>query len=316
MSDPTPSGKSPSRLWLLLPYGLIATALLGLAAGWMVERQRIVVELQATASTLRAQGYHVEMSEPNVAGFPFRMRIAVQKLQLSAPSGWGLRADGLTGQANIYALGHWVLNAPSGLVITRPVGGDLIVQGQSIRASLAAMEAPTWRVAIEGVGLKLTPGPGAAPFSLKAADRIEIYTRQSPTVPNAAEALIRLDGGDTAPLTALGNLTKGRRLNGAVALRMRRIDQYKGGNWSGAWLHWARAGGTVETDATAPPGPDLRLATGAGVLVFGSDGRPMGTIPMTLTDSKGGGQTSQSVVFDQGKTTMGGVVLGPAPRIF
>lgn len=316
MSDQTRTRKPSSRLWLLAPYALIAVAIAGLATGWLVERQRIVVELQATASTLRAQGYQVEMSQPQVRGFPFRMRLSVDQFHVSAPSGWAIRADGLTGEANIYALGHWVLNAPTGLVITRPIGGDLIVKGQTIRASLAALEAPVWRIAVEGVGLTLTPAQGAAPFSLKMADRLEIYTRQSPNITNAGEALIRLDGGVTTPGTTLGDVTGAHRLNGAVALRMRRFDQYKGGSWAGAWLHWARAGGKIETDATAPPGPDLRLGTGAGELIFGSDGRPMGAVSMRLLDAKGSVAKDLPLSFTGGRSTLGAADIGPAPRIF
>ncbi len=316
MSDQTRTRKPSSRLWLLAPYALIAVAIAGLATGWVVERQRIVVELQATASTLRAQGYQVQMSEPQVRGFPFRMRLSVEQFHVSAPSGWAIRADGLTGEANIYALGHWVLNAPAGLVITRPVGGDLMVRGQTIRASLAALEAPVWRIAVEGVSLSLAPGPGAAPFSLKSADRLEIYTRQSPSIPNAGEALIRLDGGLATPGTPLGAVTGAHRLNAGIALRMRRFDQYKGGSWPGAWLHWARAGGKIETDPTQPPGPDLRLSSGPGALIFGSDGRPMGSISLRVLDAAGAPAKDLPLSFTGGRSTLGAADIGPAPRIF
>jgi hypothetical protein len=287
MSEQTPSGKPPSRFWLFLPYGAVAAGVLAWSLVWILASHRIGDRLNARAGQLRAEGYRIETGKLQVDGFPFRLRVKSEGVKIVSPSGWAIRAPKLEGQAYLYGLDHWVLGAEQGFTLTRPVGGDVQVRGQSLRASLSAIGAPVWRMAFEGVGLTLTPTPGAAPFSLASADRLEIYTRPGMADLASAEGLIRLEGGRAAPNTVLHEKIGKHGLTGAMALRLTRFDRYGGKGWSQAGRNWAAAGGQLQIDPTAPPARDLQLSFGAARLSFGLDGRPQGKIVYAFSPANG-----------------------------
>ncbi len=322
MSEPDPISKPPSsarpahglaRLW---PLGLLLVAGLALCVGWWVATVRIGEGLRAEAAALRAQGYQVDMPEPRFSGFPYRMKITFPELGITAPSGWAVRLGETEAEAVLFDLGHWVFAVDNGLTLSRPEGGDVRIGAARLRASLTALSAPTPRLAIEGVDLVLTTPPGARPFSLSRADRIEIYTRTDARDPTSAEALIRLDNGALTPGTVAATLLKDHRVSAALSLRMIRRDALKGASWSAAGRNWQAVGGRLEIDPTTPPGPDLRLAAAAGTVRFLSDGRPIGTLPLSLTAPDGSRMVELPLVLDAEGARLGPVRLGPSPRLF
>jgi hypothetical protein len=322
MSEPDTFSKTSSltgpaaslvRLW---PLGVLLIAALALCTGWWIVRTRIAEDIRNEAAALRAQGYQVEMPEPQFGGFPYRMRVSLASLHLSAPSGWAVRLGPSEAEAVLFDLGHWVLAVENGLTVTRPVGGDVRIGAARLRASLTALAAPTPRLAIEGIDLVLTTPPGARPFSLARAERIEIYTRTGLSDPTSAEALIRVDNGALTPGTAAAVLFHDRRVSAALSLRMIRRDAWRGTDWATAGHAWQSAGGRLDIDPTTPPGPDLRLAAGAGSLRFSSDGRPMGTLPLSLSAPDGGRMVELPLILDETGTRLGPVRLGPSLRLF
>jgi len=244
------------------------------------------------------------------------MKVSVSHLRVAAPSGWAVRLGPSEAEAVLFDLDHWVLAVDNGVTLTRPVGGDVRIAASRLRASLAALSAPTPRLAVEAVDLVLTTPPGAQLFSLSRADRLEIYTRTITGDSTGAEALIRVDNGTLTRGTAAAALFRDRRVSAALSVRMIRRDAFRGQDWAAAGRNWQAAGGRLDIDPTTPPGPDLRLAAGAGTLHFGSEGRPMGTVPLSLTAPDGARIIELPLTFDLEGAHLGPVRLGPAPRLF
>ena len=78
------------------------------------------------------------------------------------------------------AAGCWLIATPEGLTVVRPQGGPVKVGGKLIRASLSHLSNLPPNVSFEGVDMTFEPGPGARPFSLSAAERVEVHLRQAP----------------------------------------------------------------------------------------------------------------------------------------
>jgi len=316
MSDPAPNGNPPRRFWLLAPFFAILLALAAVCAGWWYVRLQIEDGLRSRAHDLGQRGYAVELGPIAFGGFPYRMEVDLQQARITTPSGWALAFPELKGEALLFDLGHWVFVAPSGLVFTRPVGCDVVVTGTTLRASLAGMSAPVPRFAFEGVDLRFSRAPGARPFSLATASRLELYTRTGVRDPKAAEALIRLEGGRLTSGTLASLLVRDHAFGGALSLRLTRFDAMRGESWSAAGRAWAAAGGRLEVDPTSPPEPDLQLSTPGGVLSFDPEGHPSGALPIQIAGPGGAHAFLAPLAFDDGKTRLGPLTLGPAPRAF
>ena len=314
MSDTDAPRKAPRRWWLLAPYIALGVALGFASLYWLWARSTFDTELHKRADTLRRAGYTLEINDMSFGGWPSRLEVKLDSVRIRAPSGWGLTARDLTAGALLYDLGHWVVADSRGLTVTRPEGGDIDIAGDAIRASLAGFDAPTPRIAIEGVNLKFHPAAGARPFSLAEAARLELYTRPS-TDGTSAEALLRFDGVSLAPGTILTTLASSHRLSGAFALRLTRFGAWKGHDWTSSGRAWAKAGGRVEFDPTAAPSADLAVICDRGALTFGEDGRPDGELPLAFVFPKAE-RISAHLSFDDGVTRLGPVRLGPAPRLF
>jgi hypothetical protein len=101
--------------------------------------------------------------------------------RVAEPSGWALRAPELSGEANAYDIGHWVIVAPRGVIMTRPVNGDVQITGQALRASFAGFKQYPPRISVEGANLVFTPVAGAAPFPLLSTTGLQLHVRPGPT---------------------------------------------------------------------------------------------------------------------------------------
>ena len=89
------------------------------------------------------------------------MNIQLADVRVAEPTGWALRVPQLKGEAAIYDLTHWVLVAPSGVVLTRPESGDVTITGEALRASISHVTEYPPRISVEGAKLTFVPAPGA-----------------------------------------------------------------------------------------------------------------------------------------------------------
>ncbi|MFC0634409.1 DUF2125 domain-containing protein [Brevundimonas balnearis] len=346
MTD-TPTTPPPrhSRKGLFAPVG-IALIALTLWTGWWIFLVRTVeTRLVERVEALREAGWDVQYADLNLSGWPFRVRAEARHVELVAPSGQAIAAPELAAEAMAWNPDRWVLVASDGLVLTRGDKGKVAVEARGIRASASGLRNPYPNLALELVDANFTAHPGAEPFPISAAERIEFYVRphaegrdggravaQPDTAPiDAADVLFRLieaRGRREGPVEAMAqDQTLTLEVEGVVE-NARRLS---GSDPAGVLAAWARSGGAL-SDVRG------RLAAGRSEatfdsprLVAGEDGRLEGRL--TLTANRPGaaisGLTGQpaaermperdvalSVEFAEGRTRLGPFVLAPAPKLF
>jgi hypothetical protein len=320
------------------PYILLGLAIMGWSAGWMVLRGQMEQRMDQAAADLRKAGFEVAWKERKVAGYPFRFYVTLTEARLREPSGWALDMPVLKAEASALRLKHWMIVASDGAVVTRPVSGGLRVTGKALRASFVATDAPLPRIAVEGVQLIFTPEPGARPFALSKAEKLEFHL-----VPGGKDeaALLAAAGGLTARLA--GEKPVSVLWDSLLSQR----DDLIGPDWPQAVRHWTGAGGTMTLRKGGLTLGDTSLGMGSGSLTVGVDGRLRGSLDAQLTRGSGallamgetgliepnGAQIAAAVVqarelmsdgksaqatisFEAGRTTLGPVAIGPAPKVY
>ena len=120
--------------------GLLLLILLvvgGWSGYWFYLSSQIRTGLEQTETRLEAAGWRIEHGEPRIDGWPFRIQVVLDDVEIIAPSGHGLRAPSLRTEATAYQLDRWVIVAPDGLELGRAAKGWVAVQGQALRASIS-----------------------------------------------------------------------------------------------------------------------------------------------------------------------------------
>ena len=316
MSDPTAHRKPPGLIWLLAPFLLFGAILVALTFVWWTARFQIEDAVRRERAALGQQGYDLDVAPLVFGGYPYRLSVEIAAGRLSTPSGWAVRIKGMKGQATLIDLDHWVFSLADGMTVTRPIGGDVKILGSMMRGSIVGLSRPVPRIALEVVDFTVSTPPGARPFSLAGARRLEIYTRAGVQDPTTAEALIRLEDATITPGTPLGPRVGPHRLTTALSLRLTKVSSLRGSNWTEAGRTWSQAGGLIELDPTAPPSSDVQLSTTGARLTFTADGRPTGTVPLILKSHYMAEPDRLSLAFQGGMTRLGPLTLGPCPRLF
>ena len=162
---------------LIVPLGLMALVIAAWTAWWFWLAQAVETRLDLAAENLRAQGWEIAYAPPAVSGWPFRVRLQTEHVRLTAPSGHAIAAPELTAEANAYRPDRWVVAATDGLVLTRGDKGEVAVSAPVIRASASGLNQTFPNLALEIAEPVFTAHPGAEPFPLASAGRVEIYAR-------------------------------------------------------------------------------------------------------------------------------------------
>ena len=162
---------------LIIPFAIVLIVLVVWTAWWFWLSQQVRERLDMAAEGLRAQGWEVVYSEPALTGWPFRTRLESAHVRLTAPTGHEIAAPSLTAEANAYRPDRWVVVADDGLVLTRGDKGKVAVAAPVIRASASGLTQPFPNLALEVLEPVFTAHPGAEPFPLERAERIELYLR-------------------------------------------------------------------------------------------------------------------------------------------
>jgi len=345
MPDQDAPRKPPRRFWLVAPYILVALAFLGWSAGWMVLKGQMEQQMDRAAADLRKAGFEVAWKERKLAGYPFRFSVTLTEARLREPSGWGLDVPVLKAEASAFNVQHWMLVASDGTVVTRPVSGGLRVTGKALRASLVATDAPLPRIAVEGVQLIFTPEPGARPFALSKAEKLEFHL--VPGGKDEAALLFRIDGGKAAAGGLTARLAGEKPVSVLWDSLLSQRDDLTGKDWQQAVRHWTDAGGSMTLRKGGITLGDTSLGMGSGSLTVGVDGRLRGSLDAQLTKGSGGllamgetgliepnsaqiaaavvqarelmndGKSAQATIsFEAGRTTLGPVAIGPAPKVY
>jgi hypothetical protein len=340
---PSKPQSRPRRFWLWAPYVAVAVLAAAGAIGWFGLKIGLERGLDATAQRLTAQGYALSWKSRRVDGFPFRLDLTLEEPRIAEPSGWALAAAQLKGEAFAYDPGHWILAAPSGVILTRPGKGAVAVSGQALRASLGALGTAAPRFAFEGLKLAFKPEPGATAMPIVSADRLEMHLQPGPG--DQAALLVRLDGGRAEPSGALGHLAGAKPVALIWDSRLSHLSQIAGVDWPSAVRRWVAAGGQMTVVQAGLTLGGATLASQAGSLTVGEDGRLRGALPLTLRQGEAAldalgaaraldpdaahtaaavararqgadGSAAMALTFQAGVATLGPVNLGPALKLY
>jgi hypothetical protein len=338
-----PPARKLRRLGLYAPFVLLAVAFVAWSGVWFWARDAAQKRMDAAVADLARAGYPVTWKTREVGGYPFRMDITLTEVTASEPSGWSLQAPRIEGEAQMHAIESWLIAAPEGLTFVRPVGGPVVVKGDLVRASLTNLEKRPPSLSFEGVKLTFTPQPGAQPFALSSAGRVEFHLRAGPddeggvfaTVENGKAQLSGLAGriaGDK-PIALVWNST------------LSKMSAFQGRDWPSAVRNWSAAGGKMTVRNAGVTAGEAVLGVNSGTLGVGADGRLSGALDVSLRQApralavmgsngamapeaaqaaaavaqareQPGGGAHATITFQAGQTTLGPVAVGPAPKVY
>ena len=271
--------------------------------------------MDAAAVQLREQGYPVDWKARTVTGYPFRLDITLTDARIGEPSGWAMALPTLKAEAWIYRLDHWMLVAPDGVTLARPDGGAVAVRARALRASLAGIGGRPPRLSIEGADLDFDPAPGAKPYLIRSAQRLELHLRPGPD--DQGGVLFKVEGAKLRLEGLPARVAQDRPVSMQWDLVLSKMSGFSGRSWPSAVRSWRDAGGMITVRGAELRGGDALLTGTGGPLRVGSDGRLEGEINATLKDSDGGGQGFGGPVdLEDGRARLGPLDLGPSPRVY
>jgi hypothetical protein len=322
---------------------LILLVVGGWSGYWFYLSSQIRSGLEQTETRLEAAGWRIEHGEPRIDGWPFRIQVVVDDVEILAPSGHGLRAPELRTQATAYQLDNWVIVAPEGLELGRAAKGWVAVQGQILRASVSQLTGTPPRVIIEFDQPRFTPTEGSEPFPITQAERLIINLL--PEAEGRAGILFDLDGATPRPGGVLADMSEQRVFDLSAEGVADQAGQLSGASWSEALAAWSADGGAltqVRLEATAEQdfargqsdrlsaGPDGRLIGDLQVHLRGGTAPIAGLAQAPGVDPRAAaavavgaqltsgyrGETNVLLRFSNGRTIVGPLSLGPAPKVF
>ncbi|WP_374575934.1 DUF2125 domain-containing protein [Phenylobacterium sp.] len=340
--DPQPARK-PNRFWLYAPFVLLLIGAVAWSGFWIWARNRMLSAMDGQADALRQAGYEVSWKSRKLYGYPFRLDVELTDARLRDPSGWGVSSPRFEAESYLYAPGHWVMATPEGFSLLRPSGGAVVVTGQLLHASLVGQDQSMPRFVFQGTKVAFAPAAGAAPFALASAELAALRVIPGPDDQGAAQ--LRVEGGKARAGTVLGDLAGDKAVAVDWDSILSKMSGFDGADWASAVRAWSRAGGRATVRQAGITAGDTALNVRAGRLAAGADGRLTGDLSLELRGAgaavaalarrglisqetaesagavvaarQGAGDSAQvDLVFQAGRTTLGPVSLGPAPKLY
>jgi len=342
LPDTSPPRKH-RRLGLYLPFAALALLIVGWSGAWVWARGQVQSRMDAAVAVLGKAGYQLGWKDRAIGGYPFRLDVTLNDVRLREPSGWGLQAQRIEGEAFMHAPTSWLVAAPEGVVFVRPIGGPVAVKGQLIRASLTHPGQHPPSFSFEGVKLAFSPQPGAQPFALTTADRVEFHLRAGPD--DEGGVFLRVDNGKARLSGLFARIAGDKPVSIVWNSTLSKMSAFTGQTWPDAVRHWSDTGGRMTVREAGVTAGDAVLGVNAGSLAAGTDGRLSGALEVTLRQApralsamsdtgviapeaaqaasavaqarQGTGDVAQATInFQAGRTTFGPVALGPAPKVY
>jgi hypothetical protein len=329
-SDAAPPGK-PRRLGLYLPYAFAGLLILIWSLVWLWLMHETQSRIDEAAAGLRKVGWQVSWSARHVGGYPFRLDVDLADVRLAEPSGWALTTPSLKSEAYAFAPTRWILAAPQGLTFTRPDGGPVTVDASSLRASVSDWDEHPPKIALESVGLAFSTPPGAKPFSLLAAKRLQFDTQSAPR--GMGLVYLRLENAAVRPGGWLGRFAAGEPVDLTVEGVVSDARAFGDANdLHGAIANWSHVGGIASIHDVILATPTASFESKAGDVTTSDDGRLVGVVEASLRQpdrllsalgakpsSKHGpapADRSARITFRGGSAFIDAERLGPSPRVF
>lgn len=345
MSLPDPAApRKHSRFGLYAPFALLAVGVVVWSGLWVWAKGQTAARMDAAVADLDRAGYQVSWKTREIGGYPFRMDVTLSDVRVREPSGWGLESPRIEAEAYMHALGHWMIAAPGAVTFVRPEGGPVQVSGKVIHAALFDFANRPPSFDFEGVGLGFQPAPGARPFFLSAADRVEFHLRGAKDLDEGLVSLEVKNG--KAQLSGLfARIAQNKPISIEWQASLTKMSAFAGDDWPSAVRHWADAGGKMQLRQGGVTAGDALIGAKAGDLTVGTDGRLRGSLDVTLRQAPRAltamGQTGTippetaqaaadvaqaregpdqaariTLDFQAGRTTLGPVAIGPAPKVY
>lgn len=344
MSVPDPAApRKFSRLGLYAPFVIAVAVALAWSAVWLWARREAQSQMDRAVADLGRAGYQISWKDRQIGGYPFRLDITLSDVRVREPSGWGLAAPQLEAEAYLHAPGHWMIAAPQSLTFVRPEGGPVTVTGKVIHASLFDLARRPPSFDFEGVNLAFQPAPGAQPFFLAGADRVEFHLRAGPD--DEGGVFLTVDKGKARLSGLFARIAGEKPISISWNSTLSKMSAFTGPDWASAVRHWSDAGGELHLREARITAGDALIGANSGSLTVGHDGRLRGVLDVTLRQApralgamgqsgviapetaqaasdvtqarEGPDQTARAqITFQAGRTTLGPVAIGPAPKVF
>lgn len=342
LPDPTPARK-PRRLGLYLPFLILLVFAVLWSIAWVWARGEALKQMDQAVADLDRAGYQIAWKQRDLGGYPFRLDVTLTEAQIRERSGWALAAPKFEAEAYLYAPGRWMLATPDGLTFTRPEKGPVTVTGKLLHASLTHLDQRPPSFSFEGVGLTFQPGPGAQPFSLSAADKVEFHLRAGPD--DEGGVFTHLDNGKARLSGLFARIAGDKPIAIVWNATLTKMSAFTGPDWPSAVRNWTAAGGQMKLREAGVTAGDALIGSNSGTLTVGADGRVRGVLDVTLRQAPRalGAMGEQGVIpresaqaaaevaearqaadggakatlnFEAGRTTLGPVAIAPAPKVY
>ena len=345
MSVPDPAApRKLSKLGLYGPFVLLLAGIAVWSGFWIWGRNQAAARMDTAVAELSRAGYQVSWKSREIGGYPFRMDVTLTDVRVREPSGWGLESPRIEAEAYMHAPGHWMIAAPETVTFVRPEGGPVQVSGKVIHAAAFNFADRPPSFDFEGVGLSFQPAPGAQPFFLSSADRVEFHLRGNRDLDEGLVALEVKNG--KARLSGLfARIAGDKPISILWQATLTKMTAFTGNDWTSAVRRWTDAGGRMSLRQGGVTAGDALIGAQAGDLTAGPDGRLRGTLNVTLRQApraltvmgqsgaiapesaqaaaevaqarEGPDQVAHATLdFQAGRTTLGPVAIGPAPKVY
>ena len=342
MPDPI-AARKPGRLGLYLPFALLGVAIVVWSGIWLWARGELQRRLDVAQAILAQEGYHVSWAGRAIGGYPFRLDVTLSDVRAREPSGWALQAPRIEAEAPAYAPGNWLVAAPEGLTFVRPEGGPVQVSGRVIRASLTHLKRRPPNLSFQGIDLAFRTDPGARPFGLEGADRVEFHLRAGPDDQGGVYAIVERG---RAHLTGLfARVAEGQPIGITWNATLSKMSAFAGRDWADAVRRWSQAGGRMSVLAAGVTAGEALVKVTSGDLGVDPNGRVAGALQLSVREAPKGFSAmadtgviapdaaraasaqaqSQTGVGDLARGTLrfaggrayfGPIPLGPAPKAY
>ena len=345
--DQTPT-RHPRR-GLATPFVIVGLLLVAWTGWWFWLTDQIETRLEAQVETLRQDGWAITHAAVTTTGWPFRARVSIPHVNVTAPSGHGIAAPELVAEANAYNPDRWVVIAPDGLTLNRADKGKVGVRGDGLRLSVSHLRGRFPDLRVELIRPTFTAHRDAEPFPIASADRI-LFNLQ----PHLTDGLAATDEMDVAfelveargrPDGPVEGATRQGRLTARIETTVVNASRLSGMDSAGVFAAWTAAGGRFAAIKGELEAGQSRARIESETLSADSDGRLQGQValraeqPMAaiagLARSRSGavnrmgaagaaaataatGERPVDLViqFRDGRTWLGPFALAPAPRLF
>ena len=252
----------------VIPAIAVAAAVLGYALYWHLLSERVRGGIAVWAGERRSAGWSVEFSEPELAGFPFRISIRIRAAQMAAPGGspvWRLPDATLTMRP--WAPGRIRIDAPGTHRIAFG-GNEAVAEAAEAEVVLGAQRAATLRLVAPSVRLS-----GGAALSVRS-----VRARIEKPPGNPARFTLNAQSLSSPWLLPPGRAVSEIRLEGMVQGSAEPVGTLR------VWAErWRDTGGKIALRRFALSWGSLKIR-GDGAFLLDGDLQPEGALNVEVAD--------------------------------